>query len=1016
MILSQALNVLIRLSGSDKLFYAYVTAYVYNSVIVPTFPSASIGYLQGYQTGGVWYNSSLIVDSCSVQQKPGLSNTYVYLAQPNANSTVAVYRNTYLGSLMAPSGVRSTACTSYTTYYGEFGNSGPGAMTSSNAGSRTCDRALTAGQMSSYSIDQVFGKAFSGYSSFNTDWVPSSVLKAIQDSDASQVATASSFASSTTVASTSSSTASSSVVSSISTSSEPLTSSITGSASASASGSASSSLASTTSVPSRTSSASTSTSGSAVASVITVAPSSAQFSDINAAVSYAQNSGIPSVSVLAGTYSAVTVLGTQTLTIAGPSAKAVSDNQVVITSNGATGSLSFGTSNGRGLTLRNLNLTNTASSSVGPAISAKGVNVGIYTCALVSSAQGVYQASYGVTLIANSLIQGTDKLFYNYPTVYVYGSTIIPTTSGSSIFYGKGSAVSGVNYNATMVVDSSSVQGSTSNVYLATPNGAAGLINVVYRNSALGSLIAASGVYSSACSAPGSTFGEFQNTGSGSYSNNVASRGASSCDYQLSADQVSAYSIEKVFANAFGGYASTDLTWVDSSVMDSIRASDAAQASSASVISVSSTSIATSTSASASSSCATPTPSATLIVSQNATDCKYANVSAAISALPNDNQPYTIKIEAGSYEEQISITRNGKVTLIGESGNPSDYSSNQVTIKFSNGQLTSAGKNEQTPVLNVKKTGSSPDFSAYNIDFINTYPQTPNTAALAADYYGNNFAAYGCSFVGFQDTLLANKGIQVFANSYIEGSIDFIWGFSTAYFYRSVISSNTKGAYIAAQGRVSGTVSGYVFDECKVTYKESTYGSTFGATYLGRPYSSYSTVVYKNSYLDKHINNAGWAIWSAGSPQTSNVIFGEYNNTGPGSWTTGVSRASFATNMTVDQVAPYSLSAWIGDTSFVDQQAWNYPAPFNISASSTTDAGSTPSGTSQSTSTAAVNAHPESGSVPPEFATLVSPNGEKNGSYANITAALASLPNDNTNQTVFIYAGEYLSNEILCSS
>jgi hypothetical protein len=73
-------------------------------------------------------------------------------------------------------------------------------------------------------------------------------------------------------------------------------------------------------------------------------------------------------------------------------------------------------------------------------------------------------------------------------------------------------------------------------------------------------------------------------------------------------------------------------------------------------------------------------------------------------------------------------------------------------------------------------------------------------------------------------------------------------GYSTAYFYRSVISSNTQGSCIAAQGRVAGTVSGYVFDECKVTYKQSTYGNTFASTYLGRPYSNYSTVLYKNSF------------------------------------------------------------------------------------------------------------------------------------------------------------------------
>lgn len=67
------------IEGADKLFYAYMTAYVYASTIFPTGSSASIGYLQGYQIGGVWYNSTLVVDSSSVQQKAGLTNSYVFL-------------------------------------------------------------------------------------------------------------------------------------------------------------------------------------------------------------------------------------------------------------------------------------------------------------------------------------------------------------------------------------------------------------------------------------------------------------------------------------------------------------------------------------------------------------------------------------------------------------------------------------------------------------------------------------------------------------------------------------------------------------------------------------------------------------------------------------------------------------------------------------------------------------------------------------------------------------------------
>ncbi|KAK3067466.1 hypothetical protein LTR53_015657 [Teratosphaeriaceae sp. CCFEE 6253] len=1032
--------------GTDKLFYNYITLYVYGSTIVPTANSASIFYGQGYQTGGVWYNSSIVVDSSTVQQKPGLANTYVYLAQPNGNYTDAIFRGTNLGSLMAPTGVRTTVC-SYVAIYGEFANTGSGAMTSANAASRNaaCDQSLTSSQVSSFTIDQLFGHGFAGYSSSDTTWIDSTVLQSIKSSDAAQLASASpSSTASTTSASTSSAGSSSASISSAASSSASTSSagSSTASTSSAGSSSATSGIPSTSSaVASGSSSLIVPSSGSATAesstasisssltasssqltssatasgSAVTVAPTSAQFSDVGAAVQYAQNSGVPSVVVLAGTYSAVTITGTQAVTVVGPTATAVSDNQVVITSSGTGGALSIGSSNAKGATFRNLNFTNTAvSSGVGPAVNMRGINMAFYGCALTSSAQGVYSASYGFSIIADSYVEGSDKLFYNYPTAYLFRTTVVPTASGSSILYSKGALIGGVNYNASLVVDSGSVQAksgpTTSNVYLATPNGATGYLTAIYRNTSIGSLVAAAGVYSTSCTVP-TNFGEFLTNGAGSYASNAASRGSASCDYQLSASQVSAYTIDQIFGNAFSPYGSSDVSWIDSGILNAIQSSDTAQVASASTSSTSSGAPASSTSASASASgsasvtCPTPTPSATLVVSQNATGCQYPNITAAVSALPNDSKPYTISVLAGTYTEQFSITRNGKVTLIGETTFASDYTQNQVTVQFSSGQLTSAGKDEITPVINAKKTNDNSGLAVYNIDFINTYPKTTNTAALAADFYGANIAAYGCSFVGFQDTLLANKGTQVFSNSYIEGSDDFIWGFSTAYFHQCYIASNTPGACISAQSRTAGTVSGYVFDSCYVTYTSS-YGSSFGLSYLGRPYNNFSTAVNMNSYLDKHINAAGWQVWSTGNPQTSNVTFGEYNNTGPGSWQSGTARASFATQLTATQASQYVLSSWIGDTSWIDMTAYNYAPSFNLTATSTS--GSSPSSTAPgSTSTASVNAHPDSGTEPPQYAVLVSSDGSVNGSYTNITAALASLPNDSTNQTIFIYAGTY---------
>jgi hypothetical protein len=53
-------------------------------------------------------------------------------------------------------------------------------------------------------------------------------------------------------------------------------------------------------------------------------------------------------------------------------------------------------------------------------------------------------------------------------------------------------------------------------------------------------------------------------------------------------------------------------------------------------------------------------------------------------------------------------------------------------------------------------------------------------------------------------------------------------------------------------------------------------------------------------------------------------------------------------------------------------------------------------------------AHPDNGKVPPQNAVIVSQNSKDikgRASFSSITAALASLPNDNTDQNVFVHAG-----------
>ncbi|KGO57953.1 Pectinesterase, catalytic [Penicillium expansum] len=745
-----------------------------------------------------------------------------------------------------------------------------------------------------------------------------------------------------------------------------------------------------------TTSASTSTSTSPTSTtIVTVATdSSGQFTVIGDAINYAQSHGIPTVTVLAGTYTqAVTVSATPTVTVIGQSDAAddYTQNEVTITNAGTVLTIN---NNVQQVSFKNVNFLNTASGS--GAMVLKGNKYSFYDCQIVSTGTLGVTASVGLGIIANSYIEALDKILYGGANLYVYNTKIVPVDSSALLAYMKGTTQTSTStlYNSTVIFDHVTVAAKTgssiSNVAFASANGPG--VVVLVRNSALGSLIAATGAHVDTISQDGQNlFAEYSNTGSGAYASNAVTR----AQYVsvLDASVLSEYSVSAVFAAALPGYASADTTWVDSSLLAAIQNADKVQSSSVISTPTAST-VASSTALVATSTTAAATATSTFIV--NPTAGPYKNVTAAIAALPNDSQEYTIYVMAGTYNEQISITRTGKTILRGETTFENDYTQNTVTISYSNGVLTSANKDEDTPIVNAKNTDGK-GLAIYNINFQNTYPQTANTAALAADFYGT-VQSYGCSFIGYQDTLLANMGTQVFSNCYVEGSIDFIWGFSTAYFYQSVIATNTAGSCIAAMSRSSSTATGgYVFDTCLVTYTSS-YGSTYQNTWLGRPYSSYSRVVYMNSYLDKHINPAGWHVWSTSSPQTDYVTFGEFNNTGPGSWSS--SRASFATNLTEAQADAYTLSNWVGGTSWLDMDAYDYVPSYNLTPSATTSA------TNVSTASA-VWAHPSNGTTPPTGAVLVSVSGSVNGSYANLTDALASLPDDTTTQIIFIYAGTY---------
>jgi len=94
---------------------------------------------------------------------------------------------------------------------------------------------------------------------------------------------------------------------------------------------------------------------------------------------------------------------------------------------------------------------------------------------------------------------------------------------------------------------------------------------------------------------------------------------------------------------------------------------------------------------------------------------------------------------------------------------------------------------------------------------------------------------------GFQDTLflksraIAHTSRSFFHRSYVEGNVDFIFGDTTAYFYRSEIKSlgDRTTSYVTAPNTNVKTPYGFVFNECDFTHDGSA-NALAGKFYLGR--------------------------------------------------------------------------------------------------------------------------------------------------------------------------------------
>jgi PelA/Pel-15E family pectate lyase len=265
-------------------------------------------------------------------------------------------------------------------------------------------------------------------------------------------------------------------------------------------------------------------------------------------------------------------------------------------------------------------------------------------------------------------------------------------------------------------------------------------------------------------------------------------------------------------------------------------------------------------------------------------------VSEAIDKVPEDNKTrVVIRIKPGTYVEQIRIPANKPfISFVGASAETT-----KLTFNLSN---KAAGSTSASFSVYI----GGHDFHAENITFENSFGTGSQAVAVLVE--ADRAVFKNCRFLGWQDTLYAKNGRQYYANCYIEGHVDFIFGQAAAVFENCRIHSKGDGYITAPMRFAADEPSGFVFVNSRLTSENTSKG-----VYLGRPWRDYGRTVFVNTKMEAAIRSEGWHHWEPHREKTA--YFAEFNSSGSGAH--NIARVTWAKQLTADEARAFSAQVFL---------------------------------------------------------------------------------------------------------
>ncbi len=287
----------------------------------------------------------------------------------------------------------------------------------------------------------------------------------------------------------------------------------------------------------------------------------------------------------------------------------------------------------------------------------------------------------------------------------------------------------------------------------------------------------------------------------------------------------------------------------------------------------------------------------------------YFTIQEAINAVPDYSHEKitTILVREGVYKEMVTIPHNKfRIKISGQGADKTVLTYDKYAEKLWPDSDFKMGTSGSATIYMHSSYVTIEDMTIENS--AGEGKEIGQAVAVFTD--GDFIFFHRCRLIGNQDTLYTygrygkDGGIKrnYFLDCYIEGTTDFIFGPSIAYFENCTLHSK-KNSYVTAASTLKGEKYGYVFHNCRLTAAEG-----IDKCYLGRPWGAYAKTVFIRCYLGSHILPAGWHDWEKpGKPDTKkNSYYAEYENFGPGA-AGKKERVKWSRQLTAKQAVEYTF-------------------------------------------------------------------------------------------------------------